>query len=144
MIKKLYDPDKNGVMQVVGLMSGSGSNLKKIIEFEKSLIEANGKAPYHVAVIFSDNPGSNAQAIGEQYNLPVLVKDIRAFYEQKKKPRTNMEVRKEFDRRTVYELTSRFELSAAAYAGYMSIASKPLIDAFIGVNVHPADLSKMQ
>ena len=36
---------------------------------------------------------------------------------------------------------SPFNISVAAYAGYMSIATKPLIDAFLGVNVHPADLS---
>jgi folate-dependent phosphoribosylglycinamide formyltransferase PurN len=34
-----------------------------------------------------------------------------------------------------------FNASVVAYAGYMSIATKPLIDTFLGVNVHPADLS---
>ncbi|MBN1771758.1 MAG: hypothetical protein JXB32_10885, partial [Deltaproteobacteria bacterium] len=31
--------------------------------------------------------------------------------------------------------------TAAAYAGYMSVATAPLLEAFLGINVHPADLS---
>jgi phosphoribosylglycinamide formyltransferase-1 len=33
-----------------------------------------------------------------------------------------------------------FEAQAAAYAGYMSVATAPLLEAFLGINVHPADL----
>lgn len=59
---------------------------------------------------------------------------------QKGKSLKDMAVREEFDAETVKAL-GPFGVSLAAYAGYMSIATKPLIDAFLGVNVHPADLS---
>ena len=36
-----------------------------------------------------------------------------------------------------------FNIDVAAYAGYMSIATAPLINGFLGVNIHPADLSIM-
>lgn len=49
-------------------------------------------------------------------------------------------MRTEEDRQIVKYL-SPFNAKLAVYAGYMCIASKPLVDAFIGVNVHPADLT---
>ncbi|MGV8171472.1 MAG: formyltransferase family protein [Candidatus Woesearchaeota archaeon] len=135
---QLYNLDK-GTMQVAGLMSGSGTNLQKIIDNELE-IQTRDTCPYHVAVIFTDNVESNAVNIGRKYNIPVVVRDIKSFYRNKGKPLKDLIVREEFDAETVKAL-SPFNISVAAYAGYMSIATKPLIDAFLGVNVHPADLS---
>lgn len=131
-MEPLYDPTR-GRMRVAGLMSGSGSNLRKIIEHSEN-------APYKVVVIFSDNPASNAQKIGKEYGIPVVVRDISAFYRAVGKPRKDLAARAEFDSGTVGELMS-FGVDVAAYAGYMSIATPSLVNAFLGINVHPADLS---
>ena len=139
--RKLYDP-ANGQMRVAGLMSGSGSNLRKIIEHERNLESSKGRAPYSVVVIFSENPKSNAIRIGDAFGIPVVTRDLGAFYETKGKPRKDLSVRAEFDEGTVDAL-KKFEVTVAAYAGYMSIATNPLINAFLGINVHPADLSIM-
>jgi folate-dependent phosphoribosylglycinamide formyltransferase PurN len=135
---QLYNPDK-GTMQVAGLMSGSGSNLQKIIDMELQLQEKNIH-PYHVAVIFTDNAESNAVKIGRDYNIPVIVRDIKSFYKHHGKPLKDLELRAKFDEETVKALKPH-NIVVAAYAGYMSIATKPLINAFLGINVHPADLS---
>jgi phosphoribosylglycinamide formyltransferase-1 len=126
-------------MQVAGLMSGSGTNLQKIIEKEIDL-DDRCLYPYHVAVIFTDNAESNAVNLGKQYNIPVIVRDIKSFYKNKGKPLKDMAVREEFDAETVKALKG-FNISVVAYAGYMSIATAPLINSFLGINVHPADLS---
>ncbi len=130
-------------MRVVGFMSGSGSNLRKILDFERQLQQERGKSPYKMVCLFSDTYDSKANEIGRDYDLPVITRDIRSFYKARGKPRKDMEVRKEFDAETVSAI-SRFEACVAAYGGYMSIASERLIHAFTGVNVHPADLSVMQ
>lgn len=135
----LYDPS-NGQMRVVGLLSGSGSNIRKIIEFEKQLKIERGASPFSMVVLFSDNSESNAVKIGKDFDIPVVVRDIIGFYAARGKPRRDMQVRAEFDRETVNALAP-YKVSVAAYGGYMSIATQPLIDAFLGVNVHPADLS---
>lgn len=140
-LKYLYHPE-SGRMRVAGLMSGSGSNLRKIIEHEKKIELEEGRYPYKLAVIFSENHASNAKKIGRDYGIPVLVRDINEFYRQIGRPRKDLDVRAEFDEGTVYALNP-FNIDAAAYAGYMSIATEPLINAFLGVNVHPADLSIM-
>jgi folate-dependent phosphoribosylglycinamide formyltransferase PurN len=140
-LKELYNPE-SGRMRIAGLMSGSGSNLRKIIEHGRAIEKREGRSPYQVVVIFSDNPSSNAEKIGSEHGIPVVVRDLSAFYKERGKPRRDLSVRAEFDQETV-EALKPFNVDVAAYAGYMSIATEPLIDAFLGVNVHPADLSVM-
>lgn len=138
-MRELYHQE-NERMRVAGLMSGSGSNLRKIIEHEKMIKFLEGRSPYQVVVIFSDNPASNAERIGEEYGIPVVIRDMVAFYREKGKPRRDLSVRAEFDDGTVRALKP-FGADVVAYAGYMSIATLPLMNAFLGINVHPADLS---
>ena len=140
-LKELYHPE-TGRMRVAGLMSGSGSNLRKIIEHGRAIESREGRAPYQVVVIFSENPESNAGKIGNDYGIPVVVGDLGFFYKERGKSRRDLSVRAEFDERTV-EALKPFNVDVAAYAGYMSIATAPLINAFLGINVHPADLSIM-
>lgn len=141
-LEPLHNP-KQGQMRVVGLMSGSGSNLRKILELERRFLAEQGKSPFTLVALFSDNAESNAQRIGADYDLPVVMRDLKAFYAARQKPRRDMELRKEFDMGTVQALAP-FGATVAAYGGYMSITTEPLIQAFLGVNVHPADLSIME
>src|SRR3989338_3776643 len=141
VLKELYHSE-SGRMRVAGLMSGSGSNLRKIIEHGRAIESREGRAPYQVVVIFSDNPASNAEKIGNEYGIPIVVRDLGAFYRERGKPRKDLIVRAEFDEGTV-EALKPFNVDIAAYAGYMSIATPVLINSFLGVNVHPADLSAM-
>ena len=141
-IRELYHPE-SGRMRIAGFMSGSGSNLRKIIEREEEMEEKEWRSPYHVAVIFSDSPASNAENIGREFGIPVVVRDVAAFYRERGKPIKDLAVRAEFDKNTVETLSS-FDIDVMAYAGYMRIATPPLINAFLGVNVHPADLSIME
>ncbi|MDP1729472.1 MAG: formyltransferase family protein [archaeon] len=138
VLEELHNP--SFVMKVAGLMSGSGTNLRKIIEYER-VLEEEGGSPYKVAVIFSDNSKSKAVEIGRDFDIPVITRDIESFYLARGKPRKDMDVRQQFDDQTIKALEP-YALDALAYAGYMSIASHVLIDNFkLGINVHPADLS---
>ncbi len=163
ILEPLYDPS-TGQMRVAGLISGTGSNLVKIIEHEHALSQEPGKSPFHVAVVFTDTTESNAGQIGQDYDIPVLAIGIRRFYERRGKKRKNLRrlkdkldldpedkklkakyeeqlgIREEFDRDLIHQL-GLFDVHVAAFAGYMSIATEPLISALLGVNVHPADLS---
>ena len=140
-LKELYHPE-SGRMRVAGFMSGSGSNLRKIIENQGRLEARDCRSPYQVVVIFSNNLTSNAQKIGGEYGIPVIENDMAKFHAERGRPKNDLSVRAEFDARTVESL-KLFDIDVAAYAGYMAIATHPLINAFLGVNVHPADLSIM-
>lgn len=135
--RKLYSP--SGTMRVAGLMSGEGTNLQKIIEQELEL-KRHYSYPYHVAVIFTDNAKSNAVQLGTQYDIPVVVHDIKSFYKNKNLCQKNLEVRKEYDAETANIFRS-FSITVLAYSGYMSIATTSLTKSFLGINVHPSDLT---
>jgi folate-dependent phosphoribosylglycinamide formyltransferase PurN len=135
MMTPLYDP-KNGPMRVVGFMSGSGSNIRKLIEHQKAL----GDKVYQIVALFSDNPDSNALAFSQEFKIPVAIQSIDKFYARRGKPRNDLSLRPEFDQGTL-DMLRGFDAPVAAYGGYMSILSPVLVNAFLGVNVHPADLS---
>ncbi len=137
--RPLHDPQE-GTLSVVGLMSGSGTNIIKILEHQKRLNEDEGREVYQVVALFSDNLDSRARHIGRDWDIPVIVHDIAGWYAERGANRTDLKLREQFDRETVRTL-SEFEAKVAVYGGYMSLATAPLIEAFIGVNVHPADLS---
>jgi len=141
LLTPIWNPEK-GKMRVAGLVSGSGKSLVTIIE-EQARMEAEGSAPYEVVGLFSDNPKSKAEEIGKQYSIPVFTNDIRSFYKSRGKKITDRRVREEFDREAVEALKS-IRTDVLAYAGYVWATTAPLVNAFLGINGHPADLSIME
>jgi len=139
MITPIHDPSE-GPLRLLGLMSGSGTNIKKIIEHQKKLEKGEGVSPFAMVVLFSDTWDSNAAKIGKEFDIPVMIRDIEGFYRKRGKRRSDLSIRPEFDRETVKALKP-FEVKVGVYGGYMSVATYPLMNAFLGVNVHPADLS---
>ena len=139
MIESLHDPSQ-GPLRLVGLMSGSGTNIRKVIEHQVTLEKVERYSPFQMVVLFSDTWNTNAPRIGKEYDIPVVIRDIEGFYAKRNKKRSDLSIRPEFDHETVKGLAP-FEVKAGVYGGYMSIVSSPLINAFLGINVHPADLS---
>jgi folate-dependent phosphoribosylglycinamide formyltransferase PurN len=123
-------------------MSGSGTNLVKILERQAELEGEPGGAPYEVVVILTDNPAGNAVRIAERYGLDCVEKDILAFYRSKGHvTKRDLSLRPGFDEQILNALTPH-RADAIVLAGYMSVVTEPLLAAFPGriINVHPADL----
>jgi len=139
----LFDPEGSGrPMRVAAFMSGSGTNIMKLLEHEKMLKSKEGSSPFEVIFIFSDR--SDGKCAGEKIalnnGLPYFSYDIRAFHRLRSLKRTaltpeGIAARKEYDR-IAGTLVSAFEVDVIALGGYMSYISLNRC-----VNVHPADLS---
>jgi len=138
----LHDP-KTGPLRVVGMMSGSGTNLRRLLERQKSIEESEGASPFEVAVIFSNDVRSKAPEIGRDFAVPVIVHDMRAWYDRRGAQWRDLKLRVDYDRETI-RMLEPFGVKLAALGGYMAVATAPFLQAYIGVNVHPADLSKKQ
>ena len=70
----------------------------------------------------------------------MITRDISAYYRKRGRKKKDLTIRPGFDEATVRALEP-WKVSVIAYAGYMSIVSPILTNSFVGVNVHPADLS---
>ncbi|MBF0510438.1 MAG: formyl transferase [Deltaproteobacteria bacterium] len=142
-ITPIFDPKKAGrPMRVAGFMSGSGSNIKKLIELEHSLSLRPGGSAFEVVFIFSDRSDGKSQGekIAYEAGIPYHSFDIRKFYQRRGLRRTattpeGKQARREFDSLAA-KLVAAFEVDLIALGGYMSYTTLPRC-----VNVHPADLS---
>jgi folate-dependent phosphoribosylglycinamide formyltransferase PurN len=145
-MRPIFDPGKKGrPMRVAAFMSGSGTNITKLIEREKTWRSEKGTSPFEVMFIFSDR--SDGRCAGEKIamenGLPYFSYDIRAFHQIRSLKRSvltpeGLSARKDYDR-VAERLTEAFEIDVIALGGYMSYITLKRC-----VNVHPADLSALR
>ncbi len=149
-LTRLWTPDEEGrkIPNVAIALSGSGSNAVRIIEYQLERLEQTGEAPYHVAFLFSDNPTSNCAYIVQHFKekhgfkLENFIFDIKAFYKRRGMPLKDMEVRREYDE-IVNDTYDELEIDFEVLAGYMKAITDIRTDARLVMNVHPADLRKV-
>jgi folate-dependent phosphoribosylglycinamide formyltransferase PurN len=140
-VKPIFDPEAKGrPMRVAAFMSGSGTNIRRLIACEREW--GKGNPPFEVLFIFSDRSdgGSAGEEIALENGLPYFSYDIRKFHALRSIKRTGLTAeglaaRREYDR-LAGRLAAAFEIDVIALGGYMSYTT-------LGgcVNVHPADLS---
>jgi folate-dependent phosphoribosylglycinamide formyltransferase PurN len=141
-MKPLYDPSK-GPMKVIGFMSGKGTNLVKLIEYQKEL-EARGEQVYKFIGIMSDktaDEGSRADEISREFNIGSVANPRSWFLEERGEKKFSRALRKEYDEITLGLIRAHgLHPDVAAFGGYMSIASPVLCNYLLCINVHPAPL----
>ena len=139
----IFDPKAAGrPMRVAGFMSGSGTNILRLLEREKLLKARDGGSPFEVVFIFSDRSDGSCygESIACDTGIPYMSYDIRTFHRLRGFKRTvstpeGLEVRREFDK-VASTLIKAFQVDVIALGGYMSYLT---LDRCI--NLHPADLS---
>ncbi len=139
----IFDPDEHQrPMRVAAFMSGSGTNIMRLLAHEKALRAQDGRSPFETVFIFSDrSDGASAgEKIALENALPYFSYDIRVFHVQRSIRRTvtneeGHEARQAYDR-VAGTLVKAFHIDVIALGGYMSYTTLGRC-----VNVHPADLS---
>ena len=150
----LYDPEIRGLpARVACFMSGSGTNVTKIIKHQLNYCSLEDDCPYNVVLIFSDVKDERmnkegikscfAKDISQSFKIPYAFNDIKDFYQSRGHRNTrNLSLRPDFDRKTL-KMIDTYDIDIIALGGYMSIVTYPLLESFPGriINVHPSDLS---
>lgn len=138
--KPLFDTNK-GIMHVAGFMSGKGTTLRKVIEFQRDMEDKFGSAPYKVALIFTNRQESNAENIAEDWKIPYVSLDVKNFCLERGKryPKLHEEYFSE-----VKKIVDDFQIDLIALCGFDLIVYEPLLSSFLIINSHPADLSIME
>ena len=142
-LTQLYSPKKDP-MRLALFMSGSGSNVRKILD---TYIEQCSKrdVSFEPVFLFTDDMGSNALRIQGEYkrkeiNIPLVYTPIRDYYNHKGcSTLSDMDVRAEYDAVQCRTL-QMFSVDAVALAGYGWVVTPEICDHFVTVNVHPGDL----
>ncbi|MDR2502811.1 MAG: phosphoribosylglycinamide formyltransferase [Deltaproteobacteria bacterium] len=111
-------------MRIAVLASGTGSNLKILLEHA-----AAGRLAVTPALVLSNNPKAGALAHAQAHGVPVWREDSRG------------ERREDFDARMLKAI-DKSGAEAIILAGYMRLLSGFFIQAFAGriLNIHPAIL----
>lgn len=139
MLKPIINPAK-GKLRVLGYCSGSGNTLWKAYELQKTMEQTAEGCPFEIVGIFADNPESKAVATAQQYGIPWEAIDIRQFYADRDKPLKDRQVRAEFDAEAM-ALLEKFHADLILLAGYVWATTDVVLDNYVVVNVHPADLA---
>ncbi len=139
-------PREPARLPVAILMSGTGSNARKLLE--------QPDPGYEVRLLFTDNPASNAARIAAEFGVPFAELDIYEFCGARKSAGEgarallrkgeyaslrDSERRSAFDRELAAMLRS-CGARLAALAGYDWVLGPELCRSFLFVNVHPGDL----
>jgi len=142
-ITPIFDPVSAGrPMRVACFMSGSGTNIRRLLAHEQELGAGGEPSPFETVFIFSDR--SDGRCAGERIalenGLPYVSYDIRAFHRRSGLNRSvetpeGLAARRDYDR-IARRLVAAFQIDVIALGGYMSYTTLDRC-----VNVHPADLS---
>ena len=140
MIMKSIYTLRESKMRVLGFSSGTGNSLWKALELQKEMELTFEGCPYEIVGVFSDNPESKAIAYAKEVGLPYYALNLKEFHASKGASITDMQVRAEFDQE-VYELTKNCNADVIMLSGYVWATTEILVDNYLMINVHPADLS---
>jgi folate-dependent phosphoribosylglycinamide formyltransferase PurN len=143
VLKPIFDPKEAGrPMRVAAFMSGSGTNIRKLISLERQSKLQEGCSPFEVIFIFSDRSDGKCQGerIAHESGILYASYDIRTFHRMRSTPRSvltreGLEARRQYDH-VAKSLVKAFDIDVIALGGYMSYVTLDRC-----VNVHPADLS---
>jgi folate-dependent phosphoribosylglycinamide formyltransferase PurN len=143
VVKPIFDPKQAGrPMRVAAFMSGSGTNIRRLMALERQLRTQEGHSPFEVIFIFSDRSDGKCQGerIAHENGIFYASYDIPTFHGMRAISRSvltpeGLDARREYDR-VSGRLVEAFDIDVIALGGYMSYVTLDRC-----VNVHPADLS---
>lgn len=143
-LRPLYE-QKGRPVRVAGFLSGTGSNIEKLIEHELGLPKGGKHShspPFHVALLFSNSFESGIQDLRWKFRLPAFVYDLDYFCGRTGRSKGNLGARREFDR-YIARIISPYDLDIIACGGYANFITEALFSHYLCINVHPADLTIM-
>jgi len=139
MLTPIHNP-AIGKLRVIGFASGSGDTLWKAYEQQKEMEKTPEGCPYEIVGVFCSKENSKAEATAKQLGVASVCIDINGFYAERGKPLKDREVRAEFDA-SALELIRPMNADAILLAGYVWATTDCILENYLVINIHPADLS---
>lgn len=127
-------------MNVVVLVSGGGTNLQALIDYEKSVSDC----PYKIVAVCSNTKNAFALERAKKAGIPAFVKSPFSVMGKQAAQNASREQKNAAVSDAVFELCKEFRADLIVLAGYLSVLCGKIISEYEGkiINLHPALLPK--
>lgn len=127
--------------KIAVLVSGGGTNLQALIDYEK---EQGESCPYKIAVVISDHKDAFALERAAKASIPSAITSPYAVMGKETAQNATREEKRIAVSDKVLELCKQYEVSGIVQAGWLTVLSGKIIDEYKNkiINLHPALLPK--
>lgn len=127
-------------MNIVVLVSGGGTNLQALIDFQKSA----SNCPYKIVLVVSNTKNAYALERAKNANIPSKICSPFSVLGKEKALSSSREEKNLAVSDAILKLCEENQVQAIVLAGYLSVLSGKILDVYKNkiINLHPALLPK--
>lgn len=122
------------------LVSGGGTNLQALIDYEKE----HNECPYHIALVVSSSKDAYALTRAQNANIPSFITSPYSVMGKDVAEKATRDEKREAVSDAVLKLCTENKIQAIVLAGFLTVLSGKIIQQYSNkiINLHPALLPK--
>lgn len=127
-------------MKIAVLVSGGGTNLQALIDYEK----ANPDCPYHIELVVSNTKSAYALERAKNAGIQAEVRSPYSVLGKENAEKADRDTKRIAISDAILDLCLSHKIDAIVLAGYLSVLGGKIIKEYSGriINLHPALLPK--
>lgn len=127
-------------MKIAVLVSGGGTNLQALIDYEKS----NPDCPYHIELVVSNTKSAYALERAKNAGIQAEVRSPYSVLGKENAEKADRDTKRIAISDAILDLCLSHKIDAIVLAGYLSVLGGKIIEEYSGriINLHPALLPK--
>ncbi|MBQ5491016.1 MAG: phosphoribosylglycinamide formyltransferase [Treponema sp.] len=127
-------------MNIAVLVSGGGTNLQALIDYEK----AHADCPYHIVLVVSNTKNAFALERAKTAGIPAEIRSPFSVLGSDKAKEADRDTKRIAVSDAVLDLCRDYRVDAIVLAGYLSVLGGKIVTEYAGriINLHPALLPK--
>lgn len=127
-------------MKIAVLVSGGGTNLQALIDYEK----ANPDCPYHIELVVSNTKSAYALERAKNAGIQAEVRSPYSVLGKENAEKADRDTKRIAISDAILDLCLSHKIDAIVLAGYLSVLGGKIIEEYSGriINLHPALLPK--
>ena len=127
-------------MKIAVLVSGGGTNLQALIDYQKS----HSDCPYEISLVVSNTKNAYALERAKMAEIPAEIRSPFSVLGAKKTKSATRDEKRLAISDAILDLCREYKIDAIVLAGYLSVLGGKIIEEYSGriINLHPALLPK--
>lgn len=127
-------------MKIAVLVSGGGTNLQALIDYQKS----HSDCPYQISLVVSNTKNAYALERAKNAGIPAEVRSPFSVLGREEAQKADRDTKRIAISDAILSLCREYNIKAIVLAGYLSVLGGKIIQEYSGriINLHPALLPK--